>query len=266
MPLVFIASSNGGVGKTTLAATLAVEFSGRGRATTLLELCGQNVVMRHLGADDRVPDGAPTGPVARPAHNLGDDAGAAMAAAARRIDDNLRVIPFSAIGERPGEFTVVQGVDFAAAVASHRLFREEIVLVDAPQCAVSELDARDDVVLPIFVLRADLSSAATLAGTDVPQRAKDQALRARFVLNMIDRRRTLCRDVEATVGEALGEALVGKIGYDEAAPESFAREPVADAAAANSRFVDETKALGDAILQELDARNAASLRDVARSA
>ncbi|MEL7028071.1 MAG: hypothetical protein AAGL49_02425, partial [Pseudomonadota bacterium] len=104
--------------------------------------------------------------------------------------------------------------------------------------------AASDADLALYVLRADLSSAAPLMDSGADLTAEDGAgAPVRFVINQIDRRRPLCRDVETTLSDALGEKLIACIGYDEAAPESFARGTLTANAAPNARLIGEIETL-----------------------
>ena len=87
-----------------------------------------------------------------------------------------------------------------------------------------ELDAIAD--LRVAVLLADAMSLALLprlhGAAPAPARPEGGAGRTGYVLNQIDQRRQLCRDVLALSEDVLGDQLFGTVHRDEAVAEAVA--------------------------------------------
>ncbi|MEL7030619.1 MAG: cellulose synthase operon protein YhjQ/BcsQ, partial [Pseudomonadota bacterium] len=124
MPLLVISSPNGGVGKTTLAANFAAQLARSGESVTLVELSTQNILRRYFGLTDIGPA------IASPSQS--DAAGAApvLAAAAFRVEDNLKVIPHALIAGDAETSTPAEGLSFLGKLSRHAAFQDDIVLVD----------------------------------------------------------------------------------------------------------------------------------------
>jgi cellulose synthase operon protein YhjQ len=220
MPLICFASPKGGVGRTTLAATLGVALHRLGRRVMAIDLDRQNALRLNFALPEEL-------------RGIVDelDSGREWDELAVETPAGIGLVPF-------GAATAVQAMDAANHLAQHpgwlrqRLFaftaqRDLVVLVDMPpgpsSCNV-ELDPVAD--LHVVVLLADAMSLAALptlqhgdyllaAGTDtMPPIA--------YVLNQVDPRRQLCRDVLALSRDVLGDTLYGMVHQDEAVAEAAA--------------------------------------------
>lgn len=218
MPLLCLASPKGGVGRTTLAATLAVALHRLGWRVVAIDLDQQNALCLNFDLPEELR-------------------GIADELASGREWDELAV-------ETPtGVFLIPFGTVAAAdALRVHSHFaqnpgylrqrltpflheRDLLVVADLPAgptaCNV-EVEPLAD--LHLLVLLADAMSLALLPRL---QRG-DYFLASRgpaqvgYVLNQVDTRRQLCRDVLALSQDVLGEALYGMVHQDEAVAEAAA--------------------------------------------
>ena len=242
MPTVAVSSPNGGVGKTTLIANLAVELASPDRRVTLVEFSDQNILRRYFGLDTTIARTIVPGET-----NVAESA-AAIAAGAYWVDDNVRLIPYGALAAEGEYVSPHLGLSFAEALSATEPFRDDLVLVDMPATALSALKAHANIDLIMYVLRADLSSAAVMMDHDLAADQEGRSLaNIRYLINQIDRRRPLCVDVEDTLKVALGDQLLSCVGYDEAAPESFARGVISAKASPHSAMLSELKTLAGKI-------------------
>jgi cellulose synthase operon protein YhjQ len=218
MPLVVVSSPKGGAGKTTLAANLAVIMRRRGWRVTAVDFDSQNALRFHLapelGAGDGLArmscQGRPWR-IVRVGTRTGVDLipyGASDGEERSRLDQVLTptrlVEEFQALERGPGELIVV---DTAPG---------EGVLQE-------RLEALADVGLTVFL--ADGGSMALL-----PEYRRGAFLRAprpgerpRFgVLNQVDRRRQLSRDIAEFVAARCGARFLATVRYDELVAEAAA--------------------------------------------
>lgn len=220
MPVVRVASPKGGVGKTTLAATIGVGLRRIGWRVLALDCDRENALRLHfeLGGDD--PPGIGNGGGGR---DWGDLAVAAPS--------GVLVIPFGSaaardsarlsahIGENPG-YVRRQLTPFFA----HRDLAIVVDMPPGPSVYDAETDALAD--LDVIVLLADAVSLALLPRVQRGDFAGDNPSRkpakTGYVFNRIEPRHRLCRDVLALAREALGETLFGTVHQDEAVAEAAA--------------------------------------------
>ncbi len=219
MPVVCVASPKGGVGKTTLAATLAVGLHRIGWRVLALDLDRQNALRLHYelpsdevpGIADDFSDGrdwtelvieAPSGVFLIP---IGGAAAEDCARLAAHIGDN------------PGWLRRQLDPFFA--------YRDLIIVVDMPP-GPSVYDAALDGLadLHLAVLLADAMSLALLPRLqrgDFGGPGRNSAATG-YVLNQMEPRRRLCRDVKTLAQEVLGDSLYGTVHHDEAVAEAAA--------------------------------------------
>jgi cellulose synthase operon protein YhjQ len=219
MPLVCFTSPKGGVGRTTLAATVGVALHRLGRRVLAVDLDRQNALRLNFELPEELPgiadeyDGGrdwaelavetPTGVLLIPF-------GAASAADALRVQSH--------IAQHPGWLR-----DRLAPLLEQR---DLLIVADMPAGPTAinlELDAVAD--LHLLVLLADAMSLALLPKLqqgDYLLGADDRMPRLGYVLNQVDPRRQLCRDVLALSRDVLGDALYGIVHQDEGVAEAAA--------------------------------------------
>ncbi|MDE1172392.1 MAG: cellulose biosynthesis protein BcsQ [Parvibaculaceae bacterium] len=220
MPLIVVSSPKGGVGKTTLTANLSVALVQAGWRVVAIDFDVQNELRLHFG----MPLGDPYG-FARHGVDTQDWSSLLLQAS-----NGVYVLPY-------GEVSVAERLRLEGGLAGGRNFleprlrtflneRDCIVIADTapgPTVALGALDEMAD--MRIAVLLADATSLALLP--QIERGAFFHASAARgencwYMLNQVDSRRRLNRDVTAFVEGKVGNRLVGAIREDEAFAESIA--------------------------------------------
>src|SRR6185312_5851416 len=221
MPIVRVASPKGGSGKTTLAAAIGVGLRKIGWRVLALDCDRQNALRLHFELDSDDLPGI--------ANDRGE--GRDWTELVVEAPSGVYVIPFGSvagrdtvrlsahIGQNPG-YVRRQLTPFFE-------YRDLAIVVDmppGPSVYDAEIDPLSD--LDVVVLLADAMSLALLPrlqrgdfGADNPSRRPTQT---GYVLNQIEPRRRLCRDVLALAHEVLGETLFGTVHHDEAVAEAVA--------------------------------------------
>lgn len=218
MPLIAVASPKGGVGKTTLAANLAVSLQRLGRQVTAVDFDSQNALRFHL-----LPDGPATLGIAR------------CVAIGRSWRETLQV----------GE-SGVRVAPYGDSTAAERLHMKEALLEQPLAELLSELlDSDDDILIAdtapgegrlqarlegladinLVVLLADAGSMSLVPGFRdglLLTPAHDGAPETLAILNQVDPRRRLSRDISEFIAGHHGGRFVGAVHYDEALAEAAA--------------------------------------------
>lgn len=236
MKVLALCSMNGGVGRTTIAAGLARVASERLR-TFAVDADPQNALGLHLG----MPVGEGRGLV---------DTGFSAGSLLELLRSHPPEAPFIPFGRAPR--AALAELDLALRADPRWLARRlealcpsgtDLVVLDTPagrgawtEQALLLADAA------LFVLGADAASYATLP--DAEGLAEDLALQrgprlrgVGFVVNRLDPRRALSRDLRAAFGQALGERLLPTALYeDEAVREALAARQSAPLYAPHGQF------------------------------
>src|SRR5579862_5675636 len=219
MPVICFASPKGGVGRTTLAATIGIALHRLGRRVLAIDLDRQNALRLNF----ELPEGL---------HGIAGELadGGAWDERAVATPAGIGLIPFGAvsasealrvhahIARNPGWLR-----DRLAGFAAQP---DLLVVVDmpaGPSPVNIEVDPLAD--LHLLVLLADAMSLALLPKLqqgDYLLGTGDNAPLLGYVLNQVDPRRQLCRDVLALSRDILGEALYGIVHQDEAVAEAAA--------------------------------------------
>lgn len=230
MSLIILSSPKGGVGVTTLAAHLAAHYA-RHCETFLLGLGhGRDFELhfRNLFERDPAPD-------------------------AQQDDENPWKNAHSAGGLHVLSKPFTAGVLTDALVGpAHR--GEGVVIVDAPSMPLEVAQRFAEGGHLVCVLGADaVSLDAALRVTHVhpandgPSSFGDTS----FVLNKIDPRRQLCRDVEAIAQEGFKQGLVGRIRFDAHVPDAVAQGLLVDDFAASAQAVRDIADLAERLRRQL---------------
>lgn len=221
MPVVGVASPKGGVGKTTLAATLGVGLRRIGWRVLVVDCDRENALRLHFElAGDDLPGIANGGGIDRDWTDLVVEA-----------SNGVFVIPFGAVGaEDSTRLSAHIGGNpgwLKRRLAPFAGYRDLAVVIDmppGPSVYDAEVEALAD--LHVTVLLADAVSLALLPRLQRGDFACGRLARkpppTGFVLNQIDPQRRLCRDVLAIAQEVLGGALFGTVHHDEAVAEAVA--------------------------------------------
>jgi cellulose synthase operon protein YhjQ len=219
MPLVCIASPKGGVGRTTLTATLAVALRRLGRQVVAIDLDRQNALRLNFELPEDLRGIA---------HEL--DTARAWRDLATETPAGIFVVPFGAVPVR-------DGADFHSYVAQHPgLVHDRLaaLLAQPDLLVVADLPAGPTAVdweiheladLYLIALLPDAMSLALLPRLQHGEYLSGTGGRrppVGYVLNQIDPRRQLCRDVLALSRDVLGDAVYGIVHQDEGVAEAAA--------------------------------------------
>lgn len=218
MVLVVVSSPKGGVGKTTLVANLAVALRRRGRQVTAVDFDSQNALRFLL------------------APGLDSDLGVARCAA-RGLPwesalvtgaDGVRLAPYgeATTSERLRMKDVLLTEPLSQALAGLARSDAEIVIADTTpgEGRMQErLEALAD--LKLIVLLADAGSMALVPAyrDGLLLRPVDEAPDTFGVLNQVDPRRRLSRDIADFISVHAARRFIGVVHYDEALAEAAAR-------------------------------------------
>jgi len=221
MPVVCVASPKGGVGKTTLAATIGVGLHRIGWRVIALDCDRENALRLHFELSSDDPPG------------IANDGGAGRDWTELVIEapSGVFVIPFGNVAARDSARLSAHIGDNPGYVRRQLTpffeYRDLAVVVDmpsGPSVYEAEIDALAD--LHVAVLLADAMSLALLPRLQRGEFQCDNPSRkpspVGYVLNQIEPRRRLCRDVLALAQEVLGETLFGTVHQDEAVAEAVA--------------------------------------------
>ncbi|MBV8890239.1 MAG: cellulose synthase operon protein YhjQ [Alphaproteobacteria bacterium] len=221
MPVVCFASPKGGVGKTTLAANVGVALHRLGWRVLAIDFDCQNALRLHFEVPSEELPGI--------ANNLED---------ARDWSDlvvetpsGVFLIPFGAVsaeGCMRVQMHAIQNPGWVRRQLEPFFEYPDLVVVadmpPGPSGYNAELDPLAD--LHIVVLLADAMSLALMprlqSGDFLLDRGDNSRHRVGYVLNQINQRRQLCRDVLALSQDVLGDDLYGAVHHDEAVAEAVA--------------------------------------------
>lgn len=223
MAVVRVASPKGGAGKTTLAATIGVGLRKIGWRVLVLDCDRENALRLHfeLKGDD-LPGIANDGGDRRDWTDLVVEA-----------PSGVFVIPFGSVAAR-------ESAGLAAHIGKNPGFvrrqltpffdyRDLAIVVDMPPGpSVYEVETDELADLDVVVLLADAMSLALLPRLQRGDFVWTGARKDRkpptvgYVLDQVEPRYRLCRDVLALAQEVMGETLLGTVHHDEAVAEAVA--------------------------------------------
>ncbi len=222
MPLITVYSPKGGVGKTTLAANLCYSLAATGLKAVAIDFDPQNSLRLHFG----VP--------------LTDQSGFAATAAesaewSQHVlsnRDNVFVLPF-------GKTTAQERSAFERRLVSDELFLSRglsallrqpnlIVIADLPPGYSAVLDhllpLSDVLLVPLLADTASLALLPEIEQLIEQETAKNPQLIARIILNQVDYRRKVNKEIESFLQERLEEKLLGIVHRDESVVEANAEQ------------------------------------------
>jgi cellulose synthase operon protein YhjQ len=228
MPLIVFGSPKGGVGKTTVAANVAVALAQLGLRVLALDLDPQNALRLHFaiplndvsGFTAALLEETPTLPLLA---NIRQTRWGVGLLPFGQVDSTTALVIADALAAHPGRLTrPLQDI-----LSDPSLF----VIVDMPPGPSSALSA----VLPftdmlVCVLLADAISIAMIPsieagrafGPGTEQRAEGGRLR--YVLNQVDPHSRLSRATEEQVRPYLGPRLLGELPRDDVVAEAAAAQ------------------------------------------
>lgn len=214
--LLVFRSSHGGSGQTTLSAHVALGLARSGRQVLMVEEGLPGMARHYLQQHAPAQPGSPGAP------------GSPGSNGSRLVESVAPNLAYAAVPELTA--------DVLASLAAEDHGRQSSwIVADTSRFAAADLDAD----LEVHVLRADPASLVSDALLG------DAASAARFVLNQVDHRRPVSRDIDYVLGTLLGDRLLCRVHHDEALPEALARgsnvfdsAPTSRAAAALTELVD----------------------------
>ena len=220
MPVVCFASPKGGVGRTILTASVGVALHRIGWRVLAIDLDRQNALRLNFELPDDLPG------IAHDIH--GDRAWSELAV---ETPAGIFLVPFGAVSAAEAmrvHSHVAQNPGWLRQRLEPLLQHHDLaVVVDMPPGPTAfnvELDPLAD--LHLLTLLADAMSLAALPKLQQGDYLLlDSAYRVPqigYVLNQVDPRRQLCRDVVALSRDILGDALYGVVHQDEAVAEAAA--------------------------------------------
>lgn len=210
-----MASPKGGVGKTTLAANLAFALQRQGIKVSAIDFDSQNALRLHFGLPLKQAEGYVTQSV-HTAH---------WQQLVHETESGVRLLPYGQTSreqQRVFDAFLQEHPEQIRAQLTPMLNKHNaVVMVDLPPGPSCALDA----ILPlspimIVVLHADGSSLSTLPQLQDNSFFGGEAPRTFYIINQLDRRSRLNRDVSQFLEEQLGASLLGMVHRDEAAPEA----------------------------------------------
>ncbi len=221
MNVLSVVSAKGGVGKSTVAANLAVALHDLGHPVLAVDLDPQNGLRFHFSFEVAAGNGL---------SSSAGDAGA-LAGLAEMTPSGVALVPYGQCDE--AQRLAFEGqlahrpAWLADALSSLNLADNAIVVIDTPPGpSVYMTQALTAASLAIAVTLPDAGSYVTL-----PQMrslfesycvGRPAFLDYGFVVNQVDQGRQLSRDVATMLRASFGDRIVGRIHQDQAISEALA--------------------------------------------
>ncbi|MBK5003046.1 cellulose synthase operon protein YhjQ [Pseudomonas sp. S31] len=221
--IIAVVSSKGGVGKTTLAASLASALGRAGRQVVAVDLDPQNALHHHFQPADTQA-------------NVMEDAGIVQAGQpwqemGRLSEDGVLVIAHGMLDEqRRPEFEHGLQHDplwLARHLAEMDIAEGAIVVIDTPPGpSVYLRQALSVANLAMVVSLADPASYTSLPQVDkliaAYTQGRDTFAGASYVINQVDHSRQLNKDITQILRGLLGKRLLGIVHRDQSISEALA--------------------------------------------
>lgn len=220
MPVISFTSPKGGVGRTTLAATVGVALRRLGWRVLAIDLDRQNALRLNFDLAEDLRGIVHEIEGTRPWNELAVETpagiylvpyGAVPPAQAMRLHSH--------IGENPGWLR-----QRLAPLAEQRDLMVVLDMPPGPSAFNNEVDPQAD--MHVIPLLADAMSLAVLPrlqrGEYLIGTGRQGPPQVAYVLNQVDPRRQLCRDVLALSRDVLGDDLFGMVHQDEGVAEAAA--------------------------------------------
>ncbi|AJY50161.1 cellulose biosynthesis protein BcsQ [Halomonas sp. KO116] len=218
MTLICVASPKGGVGKTTLTANLAYTFQRQGFNVTVIDFDSQDALKLHFGIAFNDPQGYVAEATSNPYwHEM-----------VRTTSIGINVLAYGpTTREERYRFESYISSDPQALYQSLRSFYDspdDVLLVDLPPGHSVALDAICKLKpLCVTALLSDSASLAVLPSIEEGDfYSGDVSRHLYYVVNQLDLRSELSRDVYSLLKERLGASLLGSVHRDPAVSEAHA--------------------------------------------
>ncbi|WP_322045638.1 cellulose biosynthesis protein BcsQ [Paraburkholderia sp. J67] len=265
MIVVAVVSAKGGVGKSTIAANLAVVLARHGRTVLAVDLDPQNALHLHLGGNPQAIAGLSRASVA----------GAPWSDACVRTASGVHVLPFGQINEvdLPALERRIADAPNWLSVHLQRLDLPDdaVVILDTPPGVSDYLRQALGVAdLVISVVLADAASYATLPqignlirryqGQQRDQQRSQQrgALAPVCIVNQVDETRAISRESLALIEGVLGERVIARVRVDQSVSEALGQGRTVAEAPAHSVGREDLTQCAVQVLRRLPSSSAAS--------
>lgn len=220
--VIAVVSANGGVGKSTMVANLAVTLAKAGSAVLAVDLAPQNGLRQHFRAATQTDC---------PAHAGLAQATGALAQQCLRSAEAVQVLPYGLIDEeRRRTFEHDLAADPAwlgKQLAALPLAKGSVVLIDTPAGPSVYLQQALSVAnLALVVSLADAASYTALPQIEslvatYSQEAAD-FMGSSYLINQVDPSRKLNQDITQIMQDLLGTRLIGLVHADQSIAEALA--------------------------------------------
>ncbi|MDN7132750.1 cellulose biosynthesis protein BcsQ [Halomonas sp. MC140] len=245
MTLICVASPKGGVGKTTLTANLAYTFQRQGFNATVIDFDSQDALKLHFGIAFNDAQGYVVEAASTPY----------WGEMARTTASGIDVLAYgSTTREQRHRFETFLASDPRAlyqALSGFYNSPNDVLIVDLPPGHSVALEAVCQLKpLCITVLMADSASLAVLpsieSGGFYPESVGRHLY---YVVNQLDLRNDLSRDVYALLKERLKASLLGSVHRDAAVSEAHALQVSVLQHAHTSAVVNDIEAIAHNLIR-----------------
>ena len=215
--IIAVLNQKGGVGKTTTTVNLGAALARRGQEVLLLDLDPQANLTVHVGIDPRALS---TDPAARSSYSL--------LLGRHNLSDAIRTTSTPSLSVLPSTLALANAeIQLASAVGRELILRESLetwlgpqpspkadfVIIDCPPSlgilTMNALCASTDVLLPLQAEFFALQGVAGILESLKAVQRLNRALKLSYVVPcMVDRRKTLARDVLEEVRRYFGNLVV----------------------------------------------------------
>lgn len=220
MNIICIGSPKGGVGKTTIAVNLAYAIQRLGHRVIAIEFDSQNSLRLHFGMVLNDSDGYVAQLESQPDWQR----------LLRESESGVRYLPYGRVSKSRiisyDKLLLTDPSFLAKRLASLASQPDVVIVADMPPGFSAALQAL--ISLNPFIINVLLADGASLgvlpeieSGYFYGEQAKQ---RTYYVLNKVDMRTQLNRDVTQFLHERLGAAMLGIVHRDEAVPEASANQ------------------------------------------
>lgn len=214
--VVAVVSAKGGVGKTTLSASLAAAMQRSGRKVLVLDLDPQNALQHHFQASS----GGDEHSVLGIAHGEQDWHACGMSS-----DSGVFVLPYGDIDEAQ-RLNIEQQMSanpewLARRLAAMDLDEGSVIFIDTPPGPSIYLRQALSVASEVVVVSlADAASYTSLPKIDSLIKTYtdgcESFMGTSYLINQVDEARQLSRDITCILQELLGKQVLGLVHHDPA--------------------------------------------------